>query len=272
MRFKELKNVAYALIITATLSSPVVYMAVSRFMTISNQAVTYGVLGIALIPETIFRFSGWNWSVAGMFIITLIIGLTYLYVKNKQMLLFSLMFMILPVIISVILSSKMTMNPRYLIYLLPVIFATVACCYALLEIIATDKRVVYVIIAIIIVTNALPLMTYYSNQTSEDWRGYSARLSQTTNAGDIVVAVPGYISTPLNYYYNNKTDGTLMMYADSVGDVETALTQKTTNNVYFVVTGDLNAVNPQGDVLQLLDKKTVALGQYSGIYTFSAKI
>lgn len=269
-KFKNLTNPAYALITTAVLSAPVVYMAVSRFMTISNQAVTYGVLGVALIPETLFRFSGWNWSVAGVFILTSIIGLTYLYVKNKQMLTFSLMFIILPVIISVILSSKMTMNPRYLIYLLPVIFVTMACCYALLEIIITDKRLVYAIIAIIVLVNALPLAAYYSNPTSEDWRGYSSRLTASTNAGDIVVAVPGYISTPLNYYYNNKTDGTMMMYADTLTEINAAVNQKTNGKVYFVVTGDINAVNPQGDVLQWFNTKSVALGQYSGIYTFSA--
>ncbi len=106
-------------------------------------------------------------------------------------------------------------------------------------------------------------------QKGEDWRGYAAMLSKATNPGDLVVTVPGYASTPLDYYYNNKTDGTIEVGADSASALESAVLQKTNGKVYFVVTGDINAANPQGDAVQWLETKSVALGQYSGIYTFS---
>jgi hypothetical protein len=266
----DLKNIAYALITTAILAAPVVYMAVSRFMTISSKPVTYGVLGVALIPETLFRFSGFDWSVAIIFVILSVIGLTYLYLKpDKSIFLLSAMFFILPITISVILSSKMTMNPRYLIYLLPVVFVTIAYAYVPLSKIINPKSALCAMLILVVVVNMFPLIGYYSLQQSEDWRSYAGKLTNNTFKGDVVVAVPGYISTPLGYYYNNKTDGTIMMYADTEDDLNTAAAQKVNCNVYFVVTGDISAINPQGNMLQWFKTKSVNLGQYSGIYTFS---
>ncbi len=266
----KLKNIAYALIITFVVSVPVMYMASYRFFTLTTNPVTYGVLGITLIPETLYRFSGFNQLFAMISLCLLVLGIIYLYVKDKQMCLLSLMMMILPIVFSVILSSHMTMNPRYLIPLLPVFFVTIACCYLIIDKIITDPRLVYVVISVILLINLIPLSTYYTNNSSEDWRGYSAKLSAATTNGDIVVAVPGYISTPLKYYYNNQTDNTIFTGADTAAEMDTALSQKANHNVYFVVTGDISAANPQGDAVQWLNTKSKPLGEYIGIYTFIA--
>jgi len=266
----KLKNTAYALIITFVASVPVMYMASYRFFTLTSTAVTYGVLGIALIPETLFRFSGFNWIIAAIYLCLMIVGIIYLSIKDKTMCLLSVMMMILPIVFSVILSSHMTMNPRYLIPLLPFFFVTIACCYPILEKIISNKRLIFGVIGLIILINTTAISSYYTSYSSEDWRGYSEKLTMLTVPGDIVVAVPGYMVSPLRYYYNNATDGTTIMYADTAAEMDVALSQKANHNVYFVVTGDINAANPQGDAVQWLNTKSKALGEYIGIYTFSA--
>jgi len=255
-------------ITTAALASPVAYMAISRFITLSSHPVTYGVLGVSLIPETIYRFAGFNWTIAGIYIILLVFGLGYLYAHNKKMCLFAAMFLVLPIIISVILSSKMTMNPRYLIYLLPIIFVTIASSYNLISILIKDKRLLYVFIMGIFIINIIPLQSYYTQLRGEDWRGYSDKLYGVTADGDTVVVMPGYMSQPLNYYYSNATDGTIELGASTALELDTAITQKSSGNTYFVVTGDINAANPEGDALQWLNQRTKQIGEHTGIYTF----
>jgi mannosyltransferase len=259
----------YAIITTTILALPVAYMAISRFITLSSHPVTYGVLGMSLIPETVYRFAGFNWTIAGIYIILLVFGLGYLYAHNKKMCLFASMFIVLPIIISVILSSKMTMNPRYLIYLLPIIFVTIASSYNLLAIIVRDKkRLVYVFLIGILVINAIPIQSYYTQLRSEDWRGYSDKLSGITKPGDIVVVIPGYMMQPLDYYYKNTTDGTIEIGASSATELNSIITQKADRNIYFVATGDISAANPEGDAIQWLNTKTRSLGEYTWIYTF----
>jgi mannosyltransferase len=264
-----IKGFVYAVITTAILSSPIVYMAVYRLTSLTNAPVTYGVLGLPLIGETIYRFAGFNWFIAWIYLALLVVGVGYLFLKDKKMCLFSMLFIIFPIVISVLLSAKMTMNPRYLIFLLPIIFVTIAYSYQFFAKLITDKRLIYVALIGIVVINAIPIQSYYTQLRAEDWRGYSTQLSGLTNNGDIVVVMPGYMSQPFNYYYSNATDKTIETYASSATEIAAALSQKQ-GSAYFIVTGDINSANPDGDALQWLNRNAKQVGEYAGIYTFRA--
>jgi uncharacterized membrane protein len=253
--------------LAGAISLPILYMAISRFMTLSSNPVTYGIQGIALLPETLYRFSGFNWYVAAIYLTLVICGMIYLIISDKKYGLLPAIFLTVPIIMSVLLSSKMTMNPRYLIYLIPIFFVTIASLYKLISKLIKDSRLVYIVLACLLVLNAIPVYNYYTTPRSEDWRGYSKYLSGITNPGDVVVVLPGYVTQPFDYYYNNKTDGTIEYGAYTAAELESTLSQKTTNNVYFVITSDIAAANPQGDATQWLESKTKLVRQYTGIYT-----
>jgi uncharacterized membrane protein len=262
------KGFVYGIITTAVLASPVVYMAIYRLTSLTSTPVTYGILGLPLVGETIYRFAGFNWTIAWIYIGLLLIGVGYLFLKDKKLCLLSALFIIFPILISVLLSAKMTMNPRYLIFLIPIIFVTIAYSYQFFAKIITNKQLIYVFLIGIVILNAIPLQSYYMQLRSEDWRGYSTRLSGMTTAGDLVVVMPGYMLQPLNYYYNNATDGTIEVYPNSASEIEQVIPQKGSGTAYFVVTGDIQSANPSGDAIQWLNVNTKQVGEYAGIYTF----
>ena len=81
---------------------------------------------------------------------------------------------------------------------------------------------------------------------------------------------PAYISQPFDYYYSNTTDQTIEYSANTATDLQAINAQKNNNTVFFVVTGDINAANPEGDAEQWLKQNTKSLGQNTGIYLMSS--
>jgi hypothetical protein len=129
----------------------------------------------------------------------------------------------------------------------------------------------YAVIILIIAIN-IPLLTgYYSSFTKEDWRGFSHIVQNVTKDGDLIVVVPGYISQPFSYYYNNTTDGTLQRGAYTGIDLEKIYQLKGNNSIFYVVTGDITAANPNGDALEWLNEKSRMETQHTGIYLLSSR-
>jgi hypothetical protein len=233
------------------------------------------VLGPILIQETIIRFSGGysslNGIVAIIYFVLMIGGLVYLYTKDKNKCLFSAMFLILPIAISVLISSKMTMNPRYLIYLLPVYLTLVAMSYPLIFRLIPNRNLLYLIVILIGIMNAPLLAEYYSNYTKEDWRGFAGIVQSKTRDGDLIVLVPNYMSAPLNYYYSNLTDKTFEYGANNSTDLENIYLKKGNSSIFYVVTGDISAANPQGDALAWLSEKARLETERTGIYLLTSR-
>ena len=162
------------------------------------------------------------------------------------------------------------MQPRYLIFLAIVFFIAIALSYRLLFTWIPSRGVVYGFIAFMMVINAPVLAGYYSGYTKEDWRGFAGGLQQLTRQGDFVVVVPGYVSQPLDYYYSNTSDQTLEIPANSATDLKAISAQKNNNTLFFVVTSDISAANPEGDAVVWLENNTKSLGQNTGIYLLTS--
>jgi mannosyltransferase len=120
------------------------------------------------------------------------------------------------------------------------------------------------------VMNAFMLVGYYSGYAKEDWRGFAGGLQQQTRPGDLVVVVPGYVSQPLDYYYSNTSDKTLEFSAYSANDLKAINAQKNNNTIFFVVTGDISAADPEGDATEWLKQNTKSLGQNTGIFLLTS--
>jgi mannosyltransferase len=272
---RQLKNLLIAFCTTLILILPLLFIVGERFFRLTGSPPTYGVLGPILIQETIIRFSGGysslNWIIAFIYLILMAVGFVFLYTKDRNKCLFSAMFLILPIVISVLISSKMTMNPRYLIYLLPVYFTLVAMSYPLISRLIPNRNLLYLIVILIGVINAPLLAEYYTSYTKEDWRGFAGTVEAKTHDGDLVVLVPSYVAVPLNYYYSNITDKTVEFGANNSTELERINQLKGNKSVLFVVTGDISAMNPEGDALRWLTENARLDTERTGIYLLIAR-
>ncbi len=271
---REGKNLLFAFSAMTILILPLLFIVGERFFKLTGSPPTYGVLGPMLIQETLIRFSGGYSSLNGIitiiYLVLMIVGLVFLYGEDRDKCLFSAMFLILPIVISVLISSKMTMNPRYLIYLLPVYFTLIAMVYPVIFRIILNRNLLYLIVILIGVMNAPLLAEYYSQYTKEDWRGFSGIVQSKTQNGDLIVLVPSYMSGPFNYYYSNATDKTFEYGADNGTELENISRLKGNRSIFYIVTGDISAMNPQGDALAWLSQNARLETERTGIYLLTS--
>jgi len=272
---REGKKILAALVTMTVLILPLLFVVWERYHTLTSSPPTYGVLGPVLIQETFIRFSGgyspFSWAIAIVYLLLMFVGLVFLYFEDRNKCLFSAMYLVLPLIISVIVSSRMTMNPRYLIYLLPVYFMLIAASFPVIFRFIPNRKLLYAFIILIFAINAPLLSGYYTSFTKEDWRGFSQIVHGVTKDGDLVVVIPGYITQPFSYYYDNATDRTLQTGASSGIALDNIYQLKGNNSIFYVVTGDITAANPNGDALAWLNEKSKLETQHTGIYLLSSR-
>jgi mannosyltransferase len=272
---REGKKILAAISTMTVLILPLVFVVLERYHTFTASPPTYGVLGPVLIQETFIRFSGGysplNWVIAIVYLCLMFVGFAFLYHEDRNKCLFSAMYLVLPLIISVIISSRMTMNPRYLIYLLPIYFSLVAASYPVIFRLIPNRKLLYAFIILIFAINAPLLSGYYTSFTKEDWRGFSDIVQGVTKDGDLIVVIPGYISQPFSYYYDNATDRTIQTGAYTGIELANIYKLKGNNSIFYVVTGDIIAANPNGDALAWLNEKSRLETQHTGIYLFSSR-
>jgi hypothetical protein len=174
--------------------------------------------------------------------------------------------MALPLAASLVLSSRMPMIPRYLIYLLPVYFVGIASAYPALLALVRERWAVAIFIAAAVLVAVPLLSTYYTIPQKNDWRGFAAELGAMTGEGDLVVVLPPYIAQPLDYYYSNATDGTLEMGATTEDDLEAIRDRYPGRRAFYVATADIFAADPSGNAAGWLEENARVVGQYTGIH------
>ncbi|MFA4849649.1 MAG: glycosyltransferase family 39 protein [Methanoregula sp.] len=265
---QNLKMIAVSIVLFIVLCFPLILLAIQLFASRTSSAPAFGIQGLGIIIETFKQLSGFSDVLIIFLLLLFMIGIIQAFIIDKNKGIFLVTLTILTFVISIILSYKMPMVPRYLIFFNTVFFIGIAISYKLFYSLIGNRGVVYGFIAILIIISAPMLVNYYSGYSKEDWRGFSGQIQQMTKPGDIVVVVPGYISQPLNYYYANASDQTFEFGANTGKQLEAINTGKGNNSAYFVVTGDISAANPNGDAIAWLNANTKPLGQKTGIYLF----
>ncbi|MDM7918515.1 MAG: glycosyltransferase family 39 protein, partial [Methanosarcina sp.] len=240
------KNLFYSCLTFFILILPLIPIVVQRYLTLTAKPPTYGILGPALISETFIRFSTFSPAVTIVFLLLFGAGTIFLYRLKKQLSLLWIILIFLPLLLSVALSSKMTMNPRYLIFLLAIFYPGIACSYAWIRQYSPSQWIVLFFIAGFILCSTPPLFSYYQGYSKENWRGLASLVQETTKPGDVIVLVPAYLEMPFNYYYNNVSDGTRVLGAASVAELENITRTTGDHETFFIVTPDITAANPQG--------------------------
>jgi hypothetical protein len=260
--------IALSIVVFVVLCFPLILLAIQLFATRTSSAPAFGIQGLGIISETFRQLSGFSDIPMFLLLILFIIGIIQAFLIDKNKGIFLVILTVLTFVISFILSYKMPMVPRYLIFFNTIFFLGVAVSYRIFYRLINNRGVVYGFIAFLVIISAPMLVTYYSGYSKDDWRGFSGQIQQMTKSGDLVVVVPGYISQPLNYYYSNTSDGTFEFSAYTAKDLDAINAGKGNNSAYFVVTGDISAANPDGDAIAWLKEHTKSLGQNTGIYLF----
>jgi len=266
---RNMRHIAISIGLFILICLPLIMVMVQLFATRTSAAPTYGIQGPGVITGTIIQISGFNWAVAALFFILFCAGICTLYLKNRKTAVLWVVLFFVPLLASWVLSSSMPMIPRYLIYLLPVYFIGIAASYGLIYSSYPNDRLIYALMAIFVLVSLPFFTTYYTTMQKNDWRGFSGILEETTSPGDVVVVSPGYMKQPLNYYYDNTTDGTLEESASSTDAYSGLLERYPDQNMYFVVTGDIMAADPSGGAIDWLQTHSQFIGQHTGIYVFT---
>ncbi|MFZ0005003.1 MAG: glycosyltransferase family 39 protein [Methanoregula sp.] len=267
---KNMKMLILGIAFFVILSLPLLLLSVQLFASRTASAPTYGIQGLGIIVETFNEISGSNDLAMFLLVALFIIGIVQAFIINKNKAAFLVLITVISVIVSYFLSFKMPELPRYLIFLSIVFFIGIAVSYRFFYSLWRSEAVVYGFIILLFIVSAPMLSMYYSGYSKPDWRGFSETLQEKVSPGDAVVSVPGYISQPLDYYFSSAKSDTREYGATTSQDLEKIYSQKGNGTLYFVVTDDISAADPNGDAVAWLKNNTSFAGQDTGIYLFTS--
>lgn len=261
---KNLRMIGFGIIVLIIGCLPLVISAIRLFISRSSAPPSFGIQGIDLIYATFLQMSG---SEIGMYLFVLLfaVGITQAFITDRNKGIFLVSTTALVFIMSVILSYKIPMVPRYLIFFDLIFVLGIAFTYRTVYSLWNSRSVVYLFLVFFVVVGAPVLTGYYSGFSKDDWRGFSTTMAQTAKPGDLIVSVPNYVAQPFDYYYSNKTYKTYEFGANSAGELDRIYSQRDNRTVYFIVTGDIYSADPTGDSVTWLRGHTTAVGQNTGI-------
>jgi Predicted membrane protein len=265
---RSARNLVLSVVTFVVASLPLLIVTINLFLVRTASAPTFGIQGPGVVYQTLLQISGSSDWILIPFLILFLIGVTYTWREDRDGALLLILMMALPLAASLVLSSRMPMLPRYLIYLLPVYFIGVASAYPGLYALVRDGRAVYLAVAAAVLISTPFLATYYTTPQKDDWRGFSTELAGMTGEGDLVVVLPPYMAQPLDYYYSNATDRTLEIGATTRKDLEAIRDQYPDRRAFYVVTLDISAADPTGDAVGWLEENTRVVGEHTGIHLF----
>ncbi|MBP2134358.1 4-amino-4-deoxy-L-arabinose transferase-like glycosyltransferase [Methanomicrobium sp. W14] len=270
---KTLKPILAGLLSFIVVSLPLIAVTVGLFFKRTSAAPTWGLSGLDVFTSTFLTISGSNAVLAVIFGLLAVVGIVCLYLdKDKRDLSYLLVLsIVLPFIVSIILSSRIPMSSRYMIYILPFFYASIAASQGFIPEKFDLKKVAFVAVIVLFLISVPYLSVYYTNYSKNDWRGFSQAISSQTVEGDFIVVMPGYMSQPLDYYYDNATDKTIEVLAQSSDRLDEIENERGNSTAYYVMTWDITAADPEGDAIKWLKNNTKQLGQYMGIYVFESK-
>jgi len=262
---ERMKKIFLSLGVFILASLPLLTIIYPLFAARSAAPPTWGYQGISLLYETLLQMSGYNPLLMACFLVLFFAGVSILFLHRPRYALLLVGLLFLPFAASLPLSHIMPMMPRYLIYLLPAFFLGISLSVRLLNQRARMSHILICSIALIFLVNLPILSMDYTSPQKDDWRGFAGILGESTQAGDVVVVVPEYIRFPLDYYYDNATDGTIEYGATRAKELQEIETMHQTQNLFYVVTGDIIAANPELDALEWLEKNARQMAMHGRI-------
>ncbi|SDF58555.1 Dolichyl-phosphate-mannose-protein mannosyltransferase [Methanolobus vulcani] len=276
----NVKQFALSIIVFLVLISPLIVPFISQSISRTSDTPTWGMSQSFSFFSSILQ----QFSIAGtgyyLFLLFFLIGSIFM-IKNidqrDQSLLLGLLF-ILPFVASFILAGKMPFSSRYLLFILPVYFIVISrgitgvADFLFKLDTGSSKRnetnvmnlsfVVFVLF-ILLVLSFSSMSMYYSNPQKNDWRSTVDYLNEVSSPGDVIVFLPGYMTQPFKYYYDSDDR---IIESASNSEALININSKYDSKIWYVITWDISAANPEGDALAWLNENAVMVNQITGIY------
>lgn len=263
------------LIVCGVLCAPLITILPKIIHDKTASAPTFGLQGTSLVIATLSQFVNSNIIVFLVIGFLTVIGIIQLYKNNKfkYIFLFALI-TIATILCSVVISYKMPILPRYLIFLGIPLYLIISPAYAQFKSFGSNK-ITCCFLAICIIVASPMLFTYYTGYSKDDWRGVANIMSSSAHPGDQIVLIPSYMVLPFEYYYSNETKGTILLSATTVEELNKIIsipvtTPNSHSDTYFIMTSDIIAANPNGGVIEWFRANATYHGQVGGIYLFSS--
>jgi 4-amino-4-deoxy-L-arabinose transferase-like glycosyltransferase len=266
-KLKYIKELIVSSIIMIIGILPLAIIAIPTILKYTTDTPSFGIQGLNVITVSLIQFTGNNIVLTYITGLLFICGISALYIKEKEKSLLIILILVCAFITSIYFSYRIPIVPRYLSFINVALILGVAASYKLFYALTHQKIVIYILILLMVCFITPFLINYYSAYSKDDWRGFSKTLTTMTQPGDSIIIVPGYISQPLNYYYSNETDKTIEYFAYNESQLSTARSLQTGVS-YYVVTGDIQSANQNGDALKWLESNTKQAYQNGGIYLF----
>lgn len=271
----KLKQIPIGLASFIVLCAPLLVIAMRLFLIRTSSRPAFGLHGMDFIIESIWEIFGCSNYTELVLIVLFIIGIIQLSYSEINKALLMITVITITFIVSLGLSYKMPMMPRYILFLLPLFYSGAAAAYKPLTKVIPRRLVVCSFLIILLLLNAQFYNEYYNNYFKSDWRDFSKELQNMTENGDIIIVLPAYIKMPLNYYYNNTTDHTIEFGASTKKDLESLYGFINHSRVFFVITDDLSAADPSGksrDWLKAKSRNIPIKSAINGNYTSAIEL
>jgi hypothetical protein len=247
---------------------PLLFVLPKLFASRVSTAPAFGFMGPEVFTAVVHQFGsiGEMWSY--LMVLLFVLGVFTLYYMRNKLWVVLAGSVVWVSVITFFLSYRMPIDPRYMIYMLPVYFTGIA----VLVIYKSEKTVLtsmidnilFIAIFAIIAMSVVSSFMYYGTNSKEDWRGVGVFMEKTAYKGDVIVLVPGYDQIPFNYYYNNSTYGTIQHGVLSAAELD-VIKAEHPGRVWYVMTGDIRAADPDGDTLAWMEKNTRSFANYNGV-------
>jgi uncharacterized membrane protein len=242
---------------------PLLPLTINRYLERTSVA-PWGLKGLTLVYQTISALSEYRLPVMALFCVLFIIGILCLWKTDKEKTILIAGLLVIPIIISIYLSEKMTMQVYYLFYLIPFFFLGIALSLKPLAGLFKGKDVTIIVILIFFLIQVPFLAIYYNTHFTtyekEDWRGIAHTLEDTNKKGDYIIVFPFYHRLSLDIYYSNKSQGTYEFGIGNASEITKILPDGKNNQVYFVVKKSVRITDPDGSTIRWLQNNTKNIG------------
>jgi uncharacterized membrane protein len=257
---------------------------------------TWGMSQEGYFYNIFLNFSNYSTTLLVVYGLLMVIGISTRITNPGKWFSFISLWFFLPLISGYFLTGTMPFQPRYLLFIIVPFLLFISRGIVLIsDVVAniwkpsvttnkgkhkkpatndtkngTDKSLLLTvsIILFIAILSFSPLYSQYTTSQKNDWRVASSYIMSVSEPGDFIVSLPNYIQKPLNYYYNNSSDETIygtVKYSEE--DLSSYAQGK--QRIWFVVTGDINAANPNGSAITWLNSNAEFTQNIMGIYIFT---
>ena len=228
---------------------PLAGMIRNLFMLREGSDVTWGLKGLDVVTESFRDFYAHNDLLMAVSILMLIIGVAGLYRYDRRKCALLVTMILAPLAVSVLISYKLAIEPRYALIILPALVVGIAMTCAVadnllkLEKIHSRLGVLVLFLVLIIALSIPPVQDLYTSTAkfNQDWRNMSVTVSALTGPGDVVVILPDYMARPFNYYYAAGREGTAEFPVTTTTQLEDAYRLKGSHRMVVVEDADRQA-------------------------------